>query len=49
MTEGRDDRLGHRPAGVAGAHHRNMPRREALAARFGDPSDPFRIVMVRDM
>ncbi len=28
---------------------RNKPRREALAARFRDPSDPFRIVIVRDM
>ncbi len=30
-------------------HIRNKPRREALAARFRDPSDPFRIVIVRDM
>jgi len=31
------------------AHIRNKPRREALAQRFRDPSDPFRIVLVRDM
>jgi type I restriction enzyme, R subunit len=30
-------------------HIRNKPRREALANRFRDASDPFRIVMVRDM
>jgi len=30
-------------------HIRNKPRREALAARFCDPEDPFRIVIVRDM
>ncbi len=30
-------------------HIRNKARREALAARFRDPSDPFRIVIVRDM
>ena len=30
-------------------HIRNKPRREALAARFRDPTDPFRIVIVRDM
>jgi len=30
-------------------HIRNKPRREALAARFRDPNDPFRIVVVRDM
>jgi type I restriction enzyme R subunit len=30
-------------------HIRNKPRREALAARFRDPSDPFQIVIVRDM
>ncbi|WIM06805.1 MAG: type I restriction endonuclease subunit R [Candidatus Nitricoxidivorans perseverans] len=30
-------------------HIRNKPRREALAARFRDASDPFRIVIVRDM
>ncbi len=30
-------------------HIRNKPRREALAARFRDPNDPFRIVIVRDM
>ena len=30
-------------------HIRNKPRREALAARFRDPADPFRIVIVRDM
>ncbi len=30
-------------------HIRNKPRREALAARFRNPADPFRIVIVRDM
>ena len=30
-------------------HIRNKPRREALANRFRDPSDPMRIVLVRDM
>jgi len=31
------------------AHIRNKPRREALAHRFRDPKDPFRLVIVRDM
>ena len=30
-------------------HIRTKPRREALANRFRDPNDPFRIVIVRDM
>ena len=30
-------------------HVRNKPRREALANRFRDAEDPFRIVLVRDM
>ncbi len=30
-------------------HIRNKPRREALAQRFRDPNDAFRIVIVRDM
>jgi type I restriction enzyme R subunit len=30
-------------------HIRSKSRREALAARFRDPADPFRIVIVRDM
>ncbi len=30
-------------------HVRNKPRREALANRFRDPDDPFRVVIVRDM
>jgi type I restriction enzyme R subunit len=30
-------------------HIRNKSRREALANRFRDPRDPFRIVIVRDM
>jgi type I restriction enzyme R subunit len=30
-------------------HIRNKPRREALAKRFRDPVDPFRLVIVRDM
>ena len=31
------------------AHIRNKLRREALAKRFRNPSDPFRMVLVRDM
>ncbi len=30
-------------------HIRNKPAREALAKRFRDPKDPFRLVIVRDM
>ncbi len=30
-------------------HVRNKPRREALAMRFRDAKDPFKIVIVRDM
>ena len=30
-------------------HIRNKQRREALASRFRDPSDPLRVVLVRDM
>jgi type I restriction enzyme R subunit len=30
-------------------HIRNKPRREALALRFRDPNDPFKLVIVRDM
>jgi type I restriction enzyme R subunit len=30
-------------------HIRNKPRREVLAARFRDATDPFRVVIVRDM
>ena len=30
-------------------HIRNKPRREALANRFRDPDDPFKVVIVRDM
>jgi type I restriction enzyme, R subunit len=30
-------------------HIRNKPRREALAVRFRDAADPFRVVIVRDM
>jgi type I restriction enzyme R subunit len=30
-------------------HIRNKPRREAMAKRFRDPNDPFKIVIVRDM
>ncbi len=30
-------------------HVRNKPRREALAKRFRNPKDPFRMVIVRDM
>ena len=36
------------PAGWQ-SHIRNKPRREALAKRFRDSGDPFRIVLVRDM
>jgi type I restriction enzyme R subunit len=36
------------PPGWQG-HIRNKPRREALANRFRDPEDPFRMVLVRDM
>lgn len=31
------------------SHIRNKPRREALAKRFKDPSEPLKIVIVRDM
>ena len=31
------------------AHIRNKPRREALANRFRDPNDAFKLVLVRDM
>jgi len=31
------------------SHIRNKPRREALALRFRDTNDPFKIVLVRDM
>jgi type I restriction enzyme R subunit len=30
-------------------HIRSKPRREALARRFKDPDDPFKLVIVRDM
>ncbi len=30
-------------------HIRNKQRREALAKRFKDPDDPFKLVIVRDM
>jgi type I restriction enzyme R subunit len=30
-------------------HIRNKPKREALAKRFRDPTDPFQVVIVRDM
>ncbi len=30
-------------------HIRNKPRRDALAERFKDPSDPMKLVIVRDM
>ena len=30
-------------------HIRSKPRREALATRFRDPADPFRVAVVRDM
>jgi type I restriction enzyme R subunit len=31
------------------SHIRNKPRREALANRFREPKDPFKLVIVRDM
>ncbi len=43
MTGSATDRTDWQP------HIRNKPRREALAKRFRDPEDPFRIVLVRDM
>jgi type I restriction enzyme R subunit len=43
MTGSASDPLAMQP------HIRNKARREALAARFRDPADPFRIVIVRDM
>jgi type I restriction enzyme, R subunit len=43
MTGSASDPLAMQP------HIRNKPRREALAGRFRDPSDPFRVVIVRDM
>ena len=43
MTGSASDPLAWQP------HIRNKARREALAARFRDPADPFRIVIVRDM
>ena len=48
--QGRDDRRGVRPAGVAAAY-RQAPkaRRELLAKRAKDPKDPLKLVIVRDM
>ncbi len=43
MTGSASDPLAMQP------HIRNKPRREALAGRFRDPADPFRMVIVRDM
>ncbi len=43
MTGSASDPLAWQP------HIRNKPRREALAARFRDATDPFQIVIVRDM
>ena len=43
MTGSASDKLEWQP------HIRNKQRREALAARFKDPEDPFQIVIVRDM
>ena len=43
MTGSASDAVGWQP------HIRNKTRREALADRFRDPADPFRIVIVRDM
>jgi type I restriction enzyme, R subunit len=43
MTGSASDKLEWQP------HIRSKPRRGELALRFKDPSDPFRIVIVRDM
>ena len=43
MTGSADDRVDWQP------HIRNKRRRKALAHRFKDTKDPFRIVIVRDM
>jgi type I restriction enzyme R subunit len=43
MTGSASDRLDWQP------HIRNKQRREALANRFRDPNDPFKVVIVRDM
>jgi len=43
MTGSASDRLDWQP------HIRNKMRREALVKRFKDPSDPMRLVLVRDM
>ena len=43
MTGSASDELDWQP------HIRNKPRREALAKRFRDPDDPFRMAIVRDM
>ena len=43
MTGSASDPLGMQP------HIRNKPRREELAKRFKNASDPFKIVIVRDM
>ncbi|MEW5825248.1 MAG: type I restriction endonuclease subunit R [Candidatus Bipolaricaulota bacterium] len=42
MTGSASDSLDWQP------HIRNKPKREVLAARFRDPADPFRVVIVRD-
>jgi type I restriction enzyme R subunit len=46
--QGRHDRLGVGPGRLAAAHPQ-QGRREALAKRFKQPDDPFKIVIVRDM
>jgi type I restriction enzyme R subunit len=43
MTGSASDKLEWQP------HIRSKPRREALAQRFKDPSDPLQLVIVRDM
>ena len=43
MTGSASDELDWQP------HIRNKPRREALAKRFRDPDDPFKVAIVRDM
>jgi type I restriction enzyme R subunit len=56
--DGADDELGALKVVMTGSasdpldwqpHIRNKPRREALANRFRDPKDAFKLVLVRDM
>ena len=47
--QGRDDRLGVRPARLAAAHPQQAAPRGAGASASATPTDPFQIVIVRDM